>query len=265
MSDLPIIPRRTGFSLVELLVVVAILVVLLSILLPSLGKAREAARSVRCATNIGAQLVALHMYSNENDEFYPGTHVTLHGAAAVWFTRIRQYVGSKYEVFNCTKVTAEYHWKRKSRGNTLTDLLEYGYEHNEDSYHLRTPFSYGMNDWGIREFTDPHLGMGNHVNNRHDPRYGEIDSGIIVSPSNFIAIGDTVADRVWDFALDPNDPPSYKSERPSKRHNDGSNVGFDDGHVQWFTQLQLIMPTTEMYRKWNNDNNPHTNIHWYGP
>ena len=46
-------PRRTGgFTLVELLIVVAIVAVLLGILLPSLGRATEMARRVRCVSNL---------------------------------------------------------------------------------------------------------------------------------------------------------------------------------------------------------------------
>ncbi len=44
-------PRAGGFTIVELLVVVAILVVLVAVLVPSLGQAREQARRVKCMAN----------------------------------------------------------------------------------------------------------------------------------------------------------------------------------------------------------------------
>src|SRR5436305_6936433 len=63
--------RRGGFTLVELLVVIGVIAVLMALLLPVLGRAREQARSVKCASNLRQIYGAIVMYANENRQMLP--------------------------------------------------------------------------------------------------------------------------------------------------------------------------------------------------
>jgi prepilin-type N-terminal cleavage/methylation domain-containing protein len=59
--------RRRGFTLIELLVVISIIALLLSILMPSLRKAKEAAMRMSCGSRLKQWGTAIQMYIGDND------------------------------------------------------------------------------------------------------------------------------------------------------------------------------------------------------
>ena len=75
--------ERKGFTLVELLVVIGIIALLISILMPSLTRARQAANLVACQSNFKQVYTALSFYANENKGFLPfASDVTVNGNSA---------------------------------------------------------------------------------------------------------------------------------------------------------------------------------------
>jgi len=76
-----------GFSLVELLVVIATVALLLSILTPSLGKARSMAMRLKCTHNLKQINIAVNLYLNGNEDAYPCAEDPLPAGYWLWMGR----------------------------------------------------------------------------------------------------------------------------------------------------------------------------------
>ena len=63
--------RSRGFTLIELLVVMVIIALLVGLLLPALGRAREEARKTQCRSNMRQIGLAINMYTTDNSSYTP--------------------------------------------------------------------------------------------------------------------------------------------------------------------------------------------------
>ena len=88
--------KRQGFTLIELLVVVSIIALLVSILLPALGRARESAKTVVCASHLRQLGFGLIYYAGDNQGFLPiGYDTRYNYRSQFWGQKIKEYMGYK--------------------------------------------------------------------------------------------------------------------------------------------------------------------------
>jgi prepilin-type N-terminal cleavage/methylation domain-containing protein len=77
--------RRRGFTLVELLVVIAMIALLIAMLLPTLAASREAANRVQCASNLRSIGQIVYAFARDHGDRVPETQDTPHSGAGGWF------------------------------------------------------------------------------------------------------------------------------------------------------------------------------------
>ncbi|MGQ9731365.1 MAG: prepilin-type N-terminal cleavage/methylation domain-containing protein [Candidatus Zipacnadales bacterium] len=92
--------QRQGFTLIEILVVIAILAILAAIIFPVFFKARGKARQTKCLSNLKQIGAALIMYADDHDGYYTRGQYWPWTSVHLWTHAIEPYLRNQ-EVLRC--------------------------------------------------------------------------------------------------------------------------------------------------------------------
>lgn len=252
---------RGAFSLVELLVVVAILAILASLLLPSLTAAKSKAWSARCKSNLRQVSVALRLYVDDAGAF-PMIWVGSKDARSVDHTRWRMDLLPHLSASLRDRKLFECPAPKESRQRFFAQQLEAGDR------------SFGYNVYGYQNgggtFADLFNGLGGIASDPLQPGRATRESEV-TSPAEMIAIGDNFTSGPEGTVMAGGplllraakvfgslDSVTRGWVRMAGRHESRANIQFADGHVASLLNRQLFLdPSDAALSRWNKDHQPH--------
>jgi prepilin-type N-terminal cleavage/methylation domain-containing protein/prepilin-type processing-associated H-X9-DG protein len=223
--------RASAFTLIELLVVISIISLLVSILMPSVFKARRLAERAVCLTHLHGVGMATMVYAADNKDYIPW------GNNLIWFQALIPYLGSSSQttdyrnvrIYRCPSFP-----DKKQTVCFVASSWKFSSCTDQTGYETEDPRS-------LKEFDRPSLTLFLADNENGSWRQ------VIVNANS----GELERQDVWNPGHLPTSTSTdwtYGRRVAAARHADGSNGTFLDGHSAWTRSTAM---TVNMWRdKW---------------
>jgi len=224
-----------GFTLIELLVVISIIALLVSILLPALGSAREAAQTTVCQSNLRQFMLGYRSYVDISEEWWPvGGY-----SQVVWTAIVAKELNLPFVSESTSGPTyapglVKHSYGATNRKNGIFQCpsenklyKNYWGGENSTSYRYNTGYS-------------TTYGLGINDNYTISPSYyltwGRVKDAQILAPSNTIVMGDGITqDGLYEYAITSLGGPA----NVATYHSGGANLLWVDGHASHMQQDEV--------------------------
>jgi prepilin-type processing-associated H-X9-DG protein/prepilin-type N-terminal cleavage/methylation domain-containing protein len=240
--------KINAFTLVELLVVISIIAFLLSVLMPALGKTRDQARRILCASNLKTIGMGEMMYSEASDDwhlpaFYWNESRDPDAEEAMWFQNPLFITLVDLKGRDNEEDTDIFEAEARQGTPQLKDLycpydkrtVANGGLHVEAGEIVQGS-SYAMNMTSIRPTGGWAPGIVYAL--KTDQVVKPAEKIFFMDGQWFVVyIGGAEYKRVWDVYGDRMGP--WEWDAASYRHDEGANITFYDGHVDYWKKERV--------------------------
>lgn len=200
--------HRNAFTLVELLIVVAIVALLAAILLPVFNKVQDSSKTSSCQSNLRQIGIAMELYASDYRGIYPSSYAA--STNCTWSDAAAQYAKSD-TIFTCPKAPEQFY-----QTGCLAEATVDGVGHDYDGGYL--------------------------LNIPDSERSSIVNQNRIRTPTQMILVTEGNSPGHVTYVrngVGPLTDELLKYTNLEFRHNNGVNALFADGHIKWLTKDTL--------------------------